>query len=34
MFAQGAHGEHVLFDALADLLTRGERKHQQRNHTT
>jgi hypothetical protein len=34
MFAQGAHGEHVLFDALADLLTRGERKHQQRNQTT
>ena len=34
MFAQGTHGEHALFDALADLLTRSERKHQQRNRTT
>ena len=33
MFAQGPHGEHVFFDALAELLTRGERKHQQRNRT-
>ena len=33
MFAQGPHGEHALFDALAELLTRGERKHQQRNRT-
>ena len=32
-FAQGPHGEHVFFDALAELLTRGERKHQQRNRT-
>ena len=28
MFAQGPHGEHAFFDALAELLTRGERKHQ------
>ena len=33
MFAQGTHGEHALFDALAELLTPGERKHQQRNRT-
>jgi hypothetical protein len=29
MFAQGPHGEHVLFDALTNLLTQGGRKHQQ-----
>ena len=33
MFAQAPHGEQVLFDALAELLTRGELKHQQRNRT-
>jgi hypothetical protein len=33
MFAQGTHGEHALFDALADLLTRGEPKYQQSNRS-
>lgn len=33
MFAQGAHGEHVLFDALADLLNAGKPKHKQRTPT-
>jgi hypothetical protein len=33
MFAQGPHGEHAFFDAVAELLTRGGRNHQQRNRT-
>ena len=33
MFAQGPHGEHAFFDAVAELLTRGGRNHQRRNRT-